>query len=759
MRSRALAPLLLVVGIAIGFGAAVLLTGGGAEPPGSSASQVMREEAARRGGVDGASLATPGALPRSISSGETDAPAASDARAVLSRAAESARVAAAPVEEGRGTGSFRGVVRDASGAPVAGAVVLASPVRASRDAYELGVSTSDIGRAWGGHPPIDTYYVAPMTRVLEDRERTRSATTDDEGRFVLEGLPAGRHGLIPFAEGFQGERLEANTGAEVELWLVPIVAFEIDPRLPDGSQPQRAVIELEAEGRRRQYRWSPDEPSLRIPLRVATLRVLAGEVPAIGRREYAGTYTSQQRTIDLDVDGSGPHVFELASTPIVRVSMIGADGRDPMEGAWIRLEGEGEGPLEFERVDATTFALGDVPPGAYSIVAGEIPGVEVLTVPLVVTEGLQERTLELPVPDPDDLLVVRCVDGEGRPIEDVDLWFERRRASGGTELLRTEPSPLGRGEWSVPWSALVVEDGPSFAVELTGRSEALGVQRISLDSKVPSARLEFAMPCRLTVVVEGRREGGLYLRIARSDGDGQLPWDGGITTRGGVNPRVPDGGRVDVGAVQPGRYELSLRSARSEWSSLSIAARTVDLRTGPQVETLTLPPLHDLTVQAPARAIGERLTLSPEEGPGSSRSLRAMVDEDGRAVFSGIPAGEYRLRARSARWMGGEMRVTVPSGIVEFEAAEELGIEIRAITGAAPLGSSGLRPGDIVLGTADRRATDDGFWAWLAPAVTEGPVELRILRGGLERGLTLELPETVPGTYPLAGIQLRTALR
>jgi len=760
MKPAALAPLLLVVGIAIGFGAAVLLMGSGEAPRGSSAAPITREEAAGSGGADAKELAAPGALPRAASSGGSDSAAASDARAVLSRAAESARVAAAGAEESDGAGSFRGVVRDTSGAPVAGAVVLASPVRPRRDAYELGASTSEIGRAWDGHLPIESYYVEPMTRVLEERRLTRTATTDDEGRFVLEGLPAGRHSLNPFAEGFQGERLEANTGAEVELWLVPIASFEIEPRLPDGSQPERAVIELEADGRRRLYTWSPEEPSLRIPLRVATLKVLAGEVPSSGRRECLGTYTSEQRTIDLDVDGPGPHVFELASTPILRVAMIGADGEDPMESAWVRLDaGEGE-PRRLSRIDETTYLIGDVDPGAYTITAGQLPDVEALSEPVRVEAGLNEFALDLPMPDPDDVLVLRCADAEGRPIEEVSMAFEARRPGGGTELLRVDPSPRGRGEWSVPWTALVEDGEPFPGFEITANSEGLGIQRLVLDRKVTTAEFTFEEPCRLTVVVEGRREGGLHVSLWEGDLTSVPEFSTSITwTQSRLAPAVPESGRLELGPIQPGRYSLALLPNNSPWSAFPLTGREVVLRSGRQVETLRVPPLHDLVVQAPASAVGQRLTLSPEVSVGPYRYLMASIDEDGRAVFAGIPVGEYRVRANSAHWSGGEMLVTVPCGVVEFQSAEELGLEIRSIAESAPLGGSALRPGDVVLGTAERRATEEGFWAGLATALAEGPVEVRVLRGGVERGLTLELPETAPGTYPLAGIRVRTALR
>jgi hypothetical protein len=77
----------------------------------------------------------------------------------------------------------------------------------------------------------------------------------------------------------------------------------------------------------------------------------------------------------------------------------------------------------------------------------------------------------------------------------------------------------------------------------------------------------------------------------------------------------------------------------------------VTLGPGDNAYTLAVPPLHRLTVDLGAAGKGKRVRISRQragEGLGG-RSDDRVADENGRAVFDRLIAGEYEFRADGER--------------------------------------------------------------------------------------------------------------
>jgi hypothetical protein len=105
---------------------------------------------------------------------------------------------------------------------------------------------------------------------------------------------------------------------------------------------------------------------------------------------------------------------------------------------------------------------------------------------------------------------------------------------------------------------------------------------------------------------------------------------------------TPDAeGRYTFPPCPPGEYVLRLgvnEGIVARW----ISSRRVRLRRGTQVETLVIPALHELTVEAGDLPPGRRIGLRREEGE-VSEYLFLRLPKDGRVRFDRLPAGRYTV--------------------------------------------------------------------------------------------------------------------
>ena len=268
------------------------------------------------------------------------------------------------------------------------------------------------------------------------------ATTDAEGRFRFEGLPAGRHPVEVLAEGWISPHLATEAGSDATLDVLPVGATVRDLHVvpapwihgsvlgADGHgvggvtvKPERTVVEG---GFRSRYVWVPEAACL--PPEVVTApdgTFRFGAIQGIERVRFvawrdgrvigaAGPYMAEAG------DGTGVDIL-LRSGRRLEVAVRTADGA-PAAGALVRLKG---GLLPDEELD-----LGGSVPADGSGIA--------------VFEGVPDTSLRVWAVHPRDSLA------------EAERWFEGVPESG--RIVIRLPPGAGGAIHSVAGVA-VMEDG------------------------------------------------------------------------------------------------------------------------------------------------------------------------------------------------------------------------------------------------------------------------------------------------------------
>ncbi|MEL6713317.1 MAG: fibronectin type III domain-containing protein, partial [Planctomycetota bacterium] len=349
-------PLVLALGFGVGF-----IVGRPAETNAAANAPVVDVERVETAAPARAAdpLATPTSDVGLVSAPDADrgdALASTEARSVARRV--SASVASAGTERERDadlSGALRGRVLDAGGAPVPGATVV---VAARRSSARRATKTDGVGKAWKVFDELEDELARTAEQRLESRRGTTVATVDASGSFEATGLePGGKYRARVYAEDMVGDSIDVRPGQIVEFVLQPVALFHLEPRLADGTLPNTATVVVDpGERRPRIYAWTADEPTLRLQQRVASLRILAGDVHSVSWNEYRASLTSETRTVDLDVDGEGPHVFELQPRYLLEVDLVEPGMAFDNVRPWVDARGpEDEKPRALRRTTDGPF--------------------------------------------------------------------------------------------------------------------------------------------------------------------------------------------------------------------------------------------------------------------------------------------------------------------------------------------------------------------------------------------------------------------
>ncbi|MEL6713318.1 MAG: hypothetical protein AAFP86_06065, partial [Planctomycetota bacterium] len=560
---------------------------------------------------------------------------------------------------------------------------------------------------------------------------------DAEGRFEATGLP--EHPLVArtYADGLIGDRRIVRAGQTVDLVMRPVARFHLEPRLPSGEIPETAtVIQDPTRRRARAYRWTRADPVVRLESPTATLQVLAGDAHRAREGGFRSSFRSEQRLVDLESDGDGPHVFDLEPANLLlvdlRVPGLALDGL----GAWVELRGptETSGPRsEPRRMDRSMdgpFLAEGLAPGTYAVAAGRDGGRSLVEATVEIVEPETTLTLQLPPVERRDFLVARCVDEDGGNVADVSFWIESERRTGAL------PSILRPGgeHWftKAALRALDILDGETFVLE--ARCASLGRTQRTIASGQSEVVFTFTPPADVVVLVEGAtadRALGVILvpssvrdRLRRGEDSVQL---------------VPASGRVAFGRVQLGAYTLILGEVQfGRWIDEPLMQQRVDLAPGERTLRVSVPALSEVVVAVPGAKRGESVQLEHEELDLAGRRQRsAEIDADGTARFAEVPPGTYRVSVPALEPTG-EMLVEVPCGAVTFEASPVTGQVVRSVRDGAGA-RAGLEVGDVIVGP--------GLVTWgqslrydLLRRLENGPVTLQIERRGVPRSITIEPP-------------------
>jgi len=663
-----------------------------------------------------------GATLTSVAAGSNEArtAASSDVAGSLARAAAE-RAAAVPAADGSTTesdgdrtGRITGVVVDEAGQPLSNATVTCGDSQSSNNVIARGSTTSGVGRAWKGFDDLDETLVTSARRELERRRNSRSTITDATGRFVVEGLRPGQYSLHAYAEGLVFAQQSVFAGDPVRFVGRPVGEFHLDVRMPDGSAPTEAVVLLVDERRRDSYRWTPEEPVVRMEERVAQLQVLAGNVRNLDWRTYSSDQSAPSRTIDLARDGAGPHVFELTERARLLVTLEDLSALEPRIQPWIKVitaeaakggvtAASFEGSTRLTRELGQRYSALDLVPGAYVLGAGRGDNAPEVTAKVELGAGTTEASLQLGELDMSRFLVVRCTGPDGAPLMGVDFTTNVEQGNGSRSGGIKCVERLG-GEYWLAQSELLHTKAwtEETKVRLAATARGYGKLDTELTQNVHELDLVFQPACDLVVLVTGDLTAGFSVGVEpakKKDED----VNGRVFGHGNNKlVRVDGQGRAVLTGLQPGSFQVSLaQTTESYFWGTPVAVTEVVVRPGSQTITMTAPTLYELVVHAPDLAVGATIVLQLiEEGNTSRMNNQVEFGADHRARFKRVPAGEYTL----VTWgeVSGNMKVTVPSGEVLFSAEKPNALRVAGVEADKLAARAGLQNGDLVLSVSGR---------------------------------------------------------
>jgi hypothetical protein len=746
MRSRDAVLLALaaaVVGGASGFLGASLLQG--ERSVRASAAPAPLSTATQPRAPAGATVeprAAPETVERAAAAAASEAPALRLSESEVERAV--AAVAAPSIVDAAGLGTIRGEVRDESGAPLGGAVIVGTP---TEPVQALGPE-----RVGGGPPKesnLDDHLRESARRWARTHGSSRRAVSAADGAFELAGLdPRSNYSLSAYLEGHaleaQGSANPVSVGQRVDFRAEPVLRIPVRLVFEGGGSPSDAVLGVKRGTNEQQYAWSSSTPELRLTPGRVGLRAYAGDLRSgVGRDGVDSSHASQE--LDLEVADQAGAPIELVLTPrsgirgrivdefgatdgrqLVRLLALGSDGAiDPEALAESR---------RYARPMGDRFHLLDLEPGQYAIGLSDWNNALMAHQAVTVGAGVVEVELAVPEPDPDEHLIVRAFGPSGRPLRDLEFRLQSRSGGGsrsGNVQGRRDPDG---SYWLRPKADFFEAWGKETSHTLTVVHAQLGEREVALAEGQREIEVHFTEPVTLVVVVAGYAGSGwvgkLQIALAplvEGPSESELGQRMHRSRSGGGDPFSPEGVARFEG-LAPGRWRVTLRVETGDWQTRQVGTADVLATHGEQTVALSLPALYDLTVRAPRLAEGaylflNRVAAEDSKGAFSDGHSSAQLGPDGRAVFRGLAAGDYVLQANG---LPDTVEVTVPCAevLLDSRPPDCLRVAIGDMEGA--LYKAGLRAGDLILAVdgVDLGADPELYQALMG----KGSMELTVLR-------------------------------
>jgi len=646
-----------------------------------------------------------------------------------------------PVDDGEGM--FSGTVKTEDGEPIAGVIIRATrqPEQKPRP-YRRGSGVPD-------EPGLEELVRKYVARVMEGRKNRREGATDENGRFVIAGVTACKHYLQAYREGYSFQSIgnsnyNVEPGAEVAFTGRPLSLLEIRMTLPDGTEPEKAVVVSPTpEGHMTHLPWFPEYRKIELAPGTHAIYATAGE-----NEEYKSSNLTVEITLGVT---PAPVHFELKARPGIcgKVAMPSGENNSSANIYTLKLESSekpddeklrSSGKSTWVHSHRPKYAFLDLQPGTWAVGLTFDQRTFVMIETVTVKDSVVELDLEPPEPRREDYILVRVLGPGGKALANVQFSAgykaERRSGSGGTRVAR-----MPDGAWRV-WHRAVPkkEEGP-VTFELTATVPQFGSKKVTYD-RTPSSELtiEFEEAGTLEVTIAGYAGSGQEGKITLAVQSAQTGQRSRYQWFGRNGSQVDAEGKQIFTGLAPGSYEIviSLGRGRSQYSAA--ASIPIIVKSGRNSEMVNIPVLHTLTVLAPGAEEGARLSLRASGESSGRRFSSSATVTSGKAVFENVPAGEYELRGRSGS-VSGSMNVSLPGqGVVRYEPVQQdcLRVQITGATGR--LAAAGLLDGDLVVAIDGVELTDaNQAMTLLRAAYVKPQAILSVLRGRGRKEVPVDL--------------------
>lgn len=655
--------------------------------------------------------------------------------------------------------SITGVALDHNGKALEGVTVT---ITMNPDSSLLSTKPAgSIAQDWEGEEDLAASLKERAATTLSKRRLRRVDVTDANGRFQLTNLLPGRHYVRAYSKGYFFRSRSTYVGNSTTLTGKPAEMYHLEVVGPGDAPIDQATIGVSKDNRWNYYDWDRENPYLPLSERTARLRVFAGG-PLMGdKKNPFAKLASEERRVHLDLDGEGPHRFEVKPTRSLTVTVVDQTADGPTLPFSVRY-GRGKkldlatGRATFEGKATTIkmssdglFRIPSLKEGEYLLGVGR-GGVEPEVFrELLVTDGPLEETVVLPPVQREDFLVVKAYGPRGRLLSGLSfsLWTLkeeggiRSRSLSGTER---EPGeywvgrPTAENTWSGPAKLVVKCPGYGSVAALVSRDQG-------------SARVDFRTPCKLKVHVAADAEEMFDVSLQMSD---SLSGSASRTIAS-MTPLTTKGqGFVIFEGLQPGLAQISMKSeGRRNWSGPSkLAVAEVLLRSGEQEASLSATTLYDLEIHAPGEAPGIGF-YATAIGGGTETDLGGRsygtLGNDHLVTLSKLPPGRYKLSVQAGDVP--PIEVTIPSSALDYERPTTAGYRVSASRKGRD--TAPLIPGDIITEVNGESIAVGSFSSRVQLAVAEGPTTLTLIRDGETMELSIQSAPKNVHYAPLASLK------
>lgn len=539
----------------------------------------------------------------------------------------------------RGDGVLTGSVRTPEGRPVAGVEIVVEPA-------------STPFAPWGPHL-TELEGDASQLRATRWRRAARlSATSGSDGTYRVAGLAEGRFRVRAgrlagyTIQGVPGASDEVGAGDARDFVATPVVELTIHLALPDGRAPDEATVHFEGE-RGIVTGWRPGPRQSPSPMPPGRYRVWGATRTGEHRSEPVDVVLELGRPTEIRlalrprpmIHGhvSEPEGEELGKAEVLLAPVPDGVEADP---ALLRTSGQSRAHLH-----AGAFRFEDLARGRYLLGVARIwRGPVVLSRTVEVRGEPVQVDIELPPLDRHERIVARITGPDGAAPADLTFSAIFVGTQGGASHGGLPSVRRADGTHLILHPHLAVPADRGGTWWLQAQHGLLGTQAVEyVPGAASDVRMHFHEPTTLKVQVDGieaRYQARLRVHLAPLD-DAER----GLGRRASEPVLLGPGGAAEVQGVQPAIYLLIVQLGDAFGRGHAVHRQPVHVTAEGASIRLRCPALYVVTL----RGVSGNVILSRKDEQHGT-SFQQVPQGEERAIFDGLPAGEYMVRsgARSA---------------------------------------------------------------------------------------------------------------
>ncbi|MDF1836328.1 MAG: hypothetical protein P1V35_00535 [Planctomycetota bacterium] len=682
------------------------------------------------------------------------------------------------VDRMAGEGVIFGHVADMDGNPVAGVVVRLTG-RAERNRTS---SVSKVGKGAPERPSLKETVRKAAQGYHESRARNQETTTDANGDYRFEELLDQSWSASAYLKGHlvevDGGSNRMRVGSELDFIAKPVIQVPVQVLLPDGMQPERAVIDLNRKGKvrqRRSYDWTPDEPFLRVVPGRYEVRAYSHDERGNDLAELASKETKLQVKLDETPEGL---TLELA--PRLGISGFlkaekGFHNRSSCTVRMLALTADQEVDLKALKNSDTTewaqvgtrFSFPDLEPGRYVIGVGRDWSSPIVAHEVIeLVDQMAEMDLTIPAVDRSHSIRVLALDVDGVPVDDVRFNISEsgagRSNSRGLDSMRDGDSGYLLTLPDRYTENYFGKNKSDLTYALSATHEDFGTSKVDLTRGQTEVSITFQVPGTLAVTIPGYlgsgREGRVTVSAKKKSDEEEHYFYG------------HEKGNVDVDGVsrleglEPGLYVVTMvvnpaKQDDHSWTpGRTVNSAEFEVRGGENSMRLVMPTLYDLRVHWADAEEGTTIQLQSRESANNPFGFGQMTFDSSLTVtWTDLPAGDYTLQS-----YGGEssaMEITVPCGELEFVPMLINAMRVSITDSEGDLAKVGLRDGDLIIGADGKEFQDQSELMAVGQVIQSktAEVDFIVLRGNTR--VTVRIAGADIGGWQSMGGQMQPASR